>query len=486
MPANREFVYMRFLTEMNTGNFKIKFNSKKNKFISSDFVKKIRSFLLSDIYMTSLGAFALLLIFFNLQVYAVLVLAGITAITMIFCDDYIYTLYPFLLICMISSMCYNSYSVFIKFWFIGVLVILCILMHYILYFKKPVSQGKLTISQLMVSIAVSLGGIGFIPKKDYFSIDSLFYVLALGFGMLILYHFMLTYLSAEKNYDLKDRLTNIMIFFGIFVSSVIAITYLKSAKELMNNLSIVYFQWRNNASSYLMLSIPFAFYLGKKKTRNIILGYIFFFVILLTGSRGGLIFGAVEIAICTLFFFFADKKSRVAYIALWGILIISMILFSKKFIELFSSTFSRLMNAVNAILTGETKEIRLSQYTRGLMDFFNHPLFGTGIGYKGNGDVWTGAKGAMNWYHCSVIQIAGSFGFLGIIAYVYQFVDRTFLIFYKNKSKFNTTVFLSYISLEMMSLVNPGVFAPIPYLLIIIFFFASIEKLKEKEQHKLL
>lgn len=467
---------------MKKSEFKINFNIRKNKFINSDFINKLRMFLLSDIYMASLGALMLIFIFFNIQVYAVLFLAIITAATMIFCDDYIYTFYPFLIICMTSSMCYNSYSVFIKFWFIGVLIILCILIHYILYFKKPVSHGRLTVSQIIVSVAVSLGGIGFIPKKDYFSIDSLFYVLALGFGMLILYHFMLTYLSAEKSYDLKNRLTNIMLYFGIFVSAVIAITYLKSIKELMNNLSIVYFQWRNNASSYLMLSIPFAFYLGKEKAHNIILGYMFFFFILLTGSRGGFIFGTVEIAICTLFFFFADKKSRIAYFALWGILIVAMIIFSKKFIELFSSTFSRLMNAVNAILTGETKEIRLSQYTRGLMDFFNHPIFGTGIGYKGNGDVWTGAKGAMNWYHCSIIQIVGSFGFLGIIAYVYQFVDRLFLIFYENKSKFNTTIFLSYISLEMMSLVNPGVFAPIPYLLIIVFFFASVEKLKEKEQ----
>lgn len=470
---------------MNTSSLKIKFNNRKNKFISSDFIIKLRALLLSDVYMISLSALALIFIFFNLQVYVVLGVAVITAATMIFCDDYIYAFYPFLLICMTSSMCYNSYSIFIKFWFIGVLIIVCILVHYLLYFRKPVHKGKLTGSQLLVSIAVSLGGIGFIPKKDYFSIDSIFYVLALGFGMLILYHFMLTYLSADKVYDLKNRLTNIMIFFGIFVSAVIAITYLKSIKELTNDLSIIYFQWRNNASSYLMLSIPFAFYLGKEKAHNIILGYIFFFFILLTGSRGGLIFGAVEIAICTLFFFFADKKSRIAYFALWGVLIISMIIFSKKFIELFSSTFSRLMNAVNAILTGEAKEIRLSQYTRGLMDFFNHPVFGTGIGYKGNGDVWTGAKGAMNWYHCSVIQIAGSFGFLGIIAYVYQFVDRLFLIFYKNKSKFNTTIFLSYISLEMMSLVNPGIFAPIPYLLIIVFFLASIEKLKESEQQKI-
>ncbi len=41
---------------------------------------------------------------------------------------------------------------------------------------------------------------------------------------------------------------------------------------------------------------------------------------------------------------------------------------------------------------------------------------------------------------------------------------------------FNMTVFLSYISLELMSLVNPGIFSPIPYLLIVTLFFAVVER----------
>ena len=38
------------------------------------------------------------------------------------------------------------------------------------------------------------------------------------------------------------------------------------------------------------------------------------------------------------------------------------------------------------------------------------------------------------------------------------------------------TVFLSYISLELISLVNPGIFSPIPYLLIVTMFFAIVER----------
>ena len=41
---------------------------------------------------------------------------------------------------------------------------------------------------------------------------------------------------------------------------------------------------------------------------------------------------------------------------------------------------------------------------------------------------------------------------------------------------FNITVFISYAGLEMMSLVNPGIFCPLPYLFLITMFFVIVEK----------
>ena len=52
---------------MRKSEFKINFNIRKNKFINSDFINKLRMFLLSDIYMASLGALMLIFIFFNLH-----------------------------------------------------------------------------------------------------------------------------------------------------------------------------------------------------------------------------------------------------------------------------------------------------------------------------------------------------------------------------------------------------------------------------------
>ena len=40
---------------------------------------------------------------------------------------------------------------------------------------------------------------------------------------------------------------------------------------------------------------------------------------------------------------------------------------------------------------------------------------------------------------------------------------------------------LSYISLELMSLVNPGIFCPMPYLLLVIIYLIVVEKSNDTE-----
>ena len=49
--------------------------------------------------------------------------------------------------------------------------------------------------------------------------------------------------------------------------------------------------------------------------------------------------------------------------------------------------------------------------------------------------------------------------------------ERGELLVWRRATLFNMTIFLSYISLEMMSLVNPGEFCPIPYELITTLIF---------------
>jgi hypothetical protein len=43
------------------------------------------------------------------------------------------------------------------------------------------------------------------------------------------------------------------------------------------------------------------------------------------------------------------------------------------------------------------------------------------------------------------------------------------------------TIFLSYISLELMSLVNPGILCPMPYLLLVVIYMIVVEKCNDTE-----
>ncbi len=438
-------------------------------------IEKLRGFMMTGRYMMVLFVLAALFSTFEWNVLGVLVFACIIGFTLVVCDDLLATFMPFMFTCLIAAKCYNSYNVFIQYKPLGFILIACILLHFVFYRKKPSFKGRLLVPMLLVSASVLLGGVGFISKEEYFSGVSIFYMLSLGIGMVVLYVLFYTHLTVRKDYSMIDKISLIMVIAGCFASFVTVSFYLIHINEVIETHDLLFMQWRNNYSTFFMLCIPFAFLRGTKKPYSIMLGFFFFFCILLTGSRGGLVFGAIEMLMCCTLFILYDKRRRLTYIAICGFLAFAVLIYSREFFSFFGSTFDRLLSAINGVLIGEQQEVRYYQYMRGIDDFFNNPIFGTGIGYMGNRDVYAGADFSIAWYHCEPIQIAASFGVLGIVTYLYQFVMRLILM-WKKPTMFNMTVFLSYISLELMSLVNPGIFSPIPYLLIVTMLFAIVER----------
>lgn len=441
---------------------------------------RMRELMITGRYMMLLFAVAAVFAVFELNVLGVLVFACIVGVTLVICDDLLATFMPFMLVCLVASKCYNSYSIFIQYVPLGIVLIVCLILHFVLYRKMLSFKGSLTGSMLFVSVAVTLGGIGFISKEEYFSGVSLFNIFALGFGMVLLYGIFYTHLNVRKSYSLIEKVTLIMVISGCFASLVTIAFYMVNINEVLETRTLLYMQWRNNYSTFLMLCIPFAFLRGNKQPYSIVLGFVFYFCILLTGSRGGLVFGAVEMLMCCALFILYDRRRRLTYITICVCIVFALLIFSSEFISFFGSTIDRLLSAINGVLIGEQQEVRYYQYMRGIGDFLEHPIFGTGIGYMGNRDVYAGADFSIAWYHCSPIQIAASFGIVGIAAYSYQFIRRMILL-WKKPTMFNMTVFLSYVSLELMSLVNPGIFSPIPYLLIVTMFFAIVERCNEGE-----
>ncbi|MGN0573994.1 MAG: O-antigen ligase family protein [Acutalibacteraceae bacterium] len=440
-------------------------------------MEKIRKFLISDWYAAALLAIACAVIFTGSEVFGTMFFALIIGVTMALTEDLMPALEAIMVTVCFAIRCKHSFDDFMELWWLVPPIVILVLFHFI-HYRSPLKKGACFYGIAAASVAVTLGGLGKITAREYFNPNSLFYVFMLGFGMLIIYMYMSGALKIRENYVFSDRFAKLMTLVIIMLCLCIFEEYISRLPELHGNFDILPFQWRNNASTLLMLAMPFPFYLSAKKFGWFFIGMLSYTAILFSGSRGGMIFGAIELGICFVVMFIIDKKHRVPIAAITAVCLITAFILRHFLFDMLSYTIERLMNpAENAI--------RLQLIPRGIEDFKSNPLFGRGLGYMGNNDVHHNAEFTLCWYHCSPIQIIGSFGLLGVAAYGFLIFQRI-KVLVKNFTFFNIIIFISYIGLEMMSFVNPGIFAPFPYLFLATTYFVIIERCNDDKDKKAL
>ena len=411
---------------------------------------------------------ALVITVFNLEVYGVILFVLIISLILVLSDDIMDTTCPFLILCAFVSICYNSFDTFIKLAPLAIIPCGALIYHYIKYkgiFKVGYSMNGIA----AVALAVTLGGFGRITSGEYFSGSSLFYTLGLGVGMIALY-LMFKSQIAKDGADAKvqkERFALFMYLMGMVACAVVLCVYLRNFEEFWKEKDFLIFHSRNNYATYLMLAMPFPCYFALKNRAHLLSLALIFGCILLTNSRGGLIFGAIEILICIVYIFVYDKAHRKFYGIVSALLVVGLIAFAAP---IFSMYAQRLVNG--ELITNTESRWRL--LLRSIEDFKSYPIFGVGLGYNGNVDIYNPVKGAMNWYHMMIPQIVGSMGLVGIAAYGYQAFGR-FKIWLRSKNSLNTALFLSYIGLLLMSQINPGEFCPLPYEFLAVMIFALLE-----------
>lgn len=443
----------------------------------SEKLEKIRSLLISNRFIfilffiaAAVNALGEYFPNYSAQLVGFYIFGAIISFILIVCDDVMTLLYPALLVSMFSIKCYNSFSIFIRHWPLGVVVVGCMVFHFV-YYRFKVELGPTFIGQLAVAIAVTLGGLGKITAEQYFSPTAMFYTLGLGFGMLGAYVLMSAHIGRGKGYQLNIKFSNIMVMMGIYACYMVLHHYLINLSEVLQGDGVLAFQWRNNIATFLMIALPFPFY-KSSKNRHIYLyvGVMMYLCLLLTGSRGAFAFGTVEFAMCVISVLVYDKKNRRSNILLFTVMIGLLTLFLGKILNFFSDVTNRL-----TFESGEF-DVRLNLYMRAIKDFLSNPIFGRGLGYMGNRDIHPSTQFALCWYHSLPFQIIGSFGVVGILGYGTQYIFRFKVLLADYRSRFNITAFLSFAGLEMMSMVNPGEFCPIPYALLCVMMFIVVEK----------
>jgi len=434
-------------------------------------LKQSRRFCESIWFSLLLFAYAALIVLVKGEVWGILSFAFIISLLLVVCEDITVTTLPFLLACTFVLKCYNSFNTFIVFAPLGVIPIGAFLFHFIKY-RRPYKIGKSFFGIAAVAVAITAGGALFISPEDYLSGTSLFYIAGLGIGMVATYLLMKSQFVERDTYSLRERLFAIFFIAGLFGVFMIGAHYVENFQALWEARTIN-IQWSNNLSTLMMFFLPIPFYYALSKNRFFIFfGFLFYLAIVMTGSRGGLIMGGIELFLCCLFVSVYDKPLRYVTFFLCAAGLVFLAMNTDALLRVFS------FSGDSALISEE--EPRFQSMFRAIKDFLANPVFGKGLGYTGNVDLYSPVKGAANWYHMMPFQIIGSLGLVGVAAYGYQFFGRIRLIF-KKPSPSSLTLGLSYAGILLMSMVNPGEFCPIPYELLAVLLFIFLELPNENQ-----
>lgn len=446
------------------------------------------------------GAFmlaALLIVAFRYEVVGSLIFLGLIGVMLIGSDRLSDIWVPLILMTVFLTRCYDSYITFIRFApYIGV-VIATVFFHIIYYWSKP-AIGPSFPGLCAVAVAVTFGGAFFISAADYFRPIMLYYVGCLGILMPLLY------LATKPRVDdeARNRFLRGLFFAGCLAAFTVAVIYFEGRLVLVETHRVLLFQAANNLSTFLMITMPIGFFFSEKTKWLIAFPVVMYASILLCNSRGGVLLGTLEFLFLVCFFYFyrADWFRRIFFILYATLTVILMIVLFPRILVFYridemidgfsKKTISELMRVFFAQFI-DRNEPRFGLLSRAFSDFRSNPLFGVGLGYRGNSDLYNPVKGAMNWYHMWGPQILGSMGILGVLCYGYQLFGRIKLAFSRRGPQ-EVTLSLCYLGLFLMSQVNPGEFCPFPYAITATLIFVLIEpneqpsdqeKKPDQEQH---
>lgn len=434
-------------------------------------MNKLRSWLSSPFAYAAIFLIAALITWFGKEVEGAILFVFIVSIYLFVFDDLISSLLPFLLICTFTLKCYDSFDTFMGYAWAAVPAVAAVIFHFA-YYRKKITLGENFTGVCSVAVAVTLGGLFSISAKDYFRGISLYYVFALGIGMVLGYLVVRASLEGRPIEESSQRFAVFMYLWGAFAAYMVFQFIFANWGTVMETKAIPEFQWSNNISTVLMFAMPFPFYFALKNPIHLIPGYLMYIATMLTASRGGMLFGSAEIIIITTYVIFAAERKLTRWTVV-GITAAAAFVIWKNLLGIADLlNITPITKPEGLINAGEARIILIK---RSFEDFKSNIWFGRGLGYAGNVDAYNPKKGSLYFYHMMIPQVIGSMGICGILGYLWQFILRVRTIL-RRINRYTLCLFISYLGVFMMSQVNPGEFVPLPYSLIAVTLFIIIEK----------
>lgn len=444
-------------------------------------LQRLRRFLVSPTFMLMLAMVECAATALHWQIPVAVGFVVLTVLILVLSDDVFATTCPFLLLTVLVSYCHedNPYEIFIGFVWLAIPVVAALLFHFI-YYRGRYRVGYSFAGLMAVSVGTTLGGVGCLSAAEYFRPATLYYVFGLGFGMVGLYLILKAQLARRRDYD-----TRLLLLTALYVTAACAafftlhfyaerLVWMKDDLEIYGHLRLISIDNRNVFATYMLLGLPAPFYFAQKGRGWHLLGGLgILFALLLTGSRGGLLMGVALFGLCFLYLLRRDVRHRKRNLVLLVLLAVAALAAGGFLLKFYSFRFA------GGFIQGDEPRVLLLK--RAVEDFLGHPIFGVGLGYTGNADIYNPKTFAMNWYHMMIPQVVAGLGLVGTLGWG-VLLWRRFVLMKKTPDALSRALSLCYIGLLLMSQVNPGEFCPMPYELVAVMIFLFLEHHLETEK----
>ncbi|MBQ8350566.1 MAG: O-antigen ligase family protein [Clostridia bacterium] len=452
-----------------------------------EFAQKVHRFALSDLSM--------LLIFLSVYACAVLdapavgiCLMAIIASLYCVCDcDVVPLILPLLLIYCLSFLCPSA--VFLVWLGIpcGAALVFCLWKN-----RHTMRPGRTFPGLLATSAAILLGGLGSISAEEYFAPSAVFIVLGLSVMLIAFYLLLRGSLARPRTYDVGDHVARAMYVCAVFAVFLILRVCITNPEILDGGMDgfvgrleqlIV---WRNGASNLAVICLPFIFYYARKHSAWHLLSAVLVYVIVAcAGSRAALLLGALMVFVGFLYYAYNRPVLMGIFLTLSAVSLVLLFCFRGQVVYFVEEVLCFQLDR------DYHDEARYKLFIRALEDFRHAPIFGRGMGYTGNDDIYPllsvsdeAARWRVHWYHCLIPQIVGALGTFGILTYAYQFLLRLREFWTARRTAFVGVLAITYFGILAYSMLDPGIFSPMPFGILNVLVIALLEVQPRREQGK--
>lgn len=358
-------------------------------------------------------------------------------------------------------------------WPLAIPLGLCFLFFLIKNGRHEFNFGKMFFPLMAIAYAMLIGGAGTLIKQDFLRALPDFVIL--GIGVPVVYMLFNHYLKRDSKRDIPLYFAKSLMYIGLVISFELITVIAQSGEPVHNWHNVIWdVGWgnRNPIATYLIFTSCMTMYLSTRFRQGWIylaLGIFQYACIVLTFSRGGIIFGTISgaIALALTFIKAPNKKLHFFYImlVLVGMLIIYLALM-KDINAMFGSLIDRGMGSSG----------RIGLYKEAWALFKAHPFLGVGKGYMGS-NVKPSAIG-IYFFHSTFFQIIACMGLVGVVAYVYFYAVRLKILFKNIKNSFNLFCLALFVGFEGYSMMDTGTFIAYPCMALVIVITLILERVQ--------